>query len=129
MQRSIEAGRLLFTDDSTEAFDDAEIIFICVGTPTAEDGNCDLTGVLSVAHNIADFISNHPDQHPLVVVKSTVPVGTTEQIAQLIERSTNTTISIANNLSSFVKEARSMISDNLTALFVAWLTSVQQTYL
>ena len=75
MQRSIEAGRLLFTDDSTEAFDDAEIIFICVGTPTAEDGNCDLTGVLSVAHNIADFISNHPDQHPLVVVKSTVQLA------------------------------------------------------
>jgi len=97
MQHSIETERLLFTDDVTEAFDDAEIIFICVGTPTAEDGNCDLTGVLSVAQNIADFISNHPDQHPLVVVKSTVPVGTTEQIAQLIERSTNTTLSIANN--------------------------------
>jgi len=97
MQRSIEAGRLLFTDNAAEAFDEAEIIFICVGTPTAEDGHCDLSGVMSVAQSISTFITNNPDQNPLVVVKSTVPVGTTQEVGKHIESITGTTISIANN--------------------------------
>ena len=97
MKRSIEAGRLVFTDNTEEAFDGASIIFICVGTPTAADGNCDLSGVMAVADSIAAYFKDSSDKLPLVVVKSTVPVGTTETVAQRIESTTGLTISIANN--------------------------------
>ncbi len=97
MQRSIDSKRLLFTDDAEEAFDDAEMIFICVGTPTSEHGDCDLTGVISVADQIARCIQDRKEDPPLVVVKSTVPVGTTELVGERISTQTGFQISIANN--------------------------------
>ncbi|MBC8203818.1 MAG: UDP-glucose/GDP-mannose dehydrogenase family protein [Planctomycetes bacterium] len=97
MHRSIDAKRLLFTDDAEEAFDDAEIIFICVGTPTSAHGDCDLSGVMSVADQIARCIQDRKEDPPLVVVKSTVPVGTTELVGERISTQTGFQISIANN--------------------------------
>ena len=97
MKRSIESDRLLFTDASEEAFNDADMIFICVGTPTDKDGNCDLSGVMAVADSIANSFQDREGQLPLVIVKSTVPVGTTEAVAERIESTTGSTISIANN--------------------------------
>ena len=77
MKRTIKAERLLFTDNTEEAFNDTSIIFICVGTPTAADGNCDLSGVMAVADSLAAFFKDSSDRLPRVVMKSTVPVGTT----------------------------------------------------
>ena len=97
MQRSIEAKRLQFTDDPEEAFDDAEIIFICVGTPTSSNGDCDLSSVMTVADEIARCIQDRKEDPPLVVVKSTVPVGTTELVGERISKQAGFQISIANN--------------------------------
>ncbi|MDG2292523.1 MAG: 2-dehydropantoate 2-reductase N-terminal domain-containing protein, partial [Phycisphaerales bacterium] len=49
LQRNIAAERLTFTTDPAEAYRDAQIIFICVGTPTGDDGSSDLTAVHAVA--------------------------------------------------------------------------------
>ena len=81
MTRSIQANRLNFTDNLNTAYNDSQVIFICVGTPTGEDGRCDLTNVFQVADDIAQSIGD-TNEPPLVVVKSTVPVGTTSTIAE-----------------------------------------------
>ena len=82
MARNTAAGRLHFTTDKAEAYRDAEMIFICVGTPTGEDGQTDLSYVLGAADDIAAVMKAlGPDQPPkIVVMKSTVPVGTTMMV-------------------------------------------------
>lgn len=81
MTKSIQANRLNFTHSVHEAYEDADVIFICVGTPTGDDGHCDLTNVFQVSDDIAQSLEDSSNT-PLVVVKSTVPVGTTHTIAQ-----------------------------------------------
>ena len=74
--------RLRFTGDLEEAIDAATIAFICVGTPPREDGAADLSDVEEVTLGIA-----HVVRQPLtIVMKSTVPVGTTSHIAAMIEK-------------------------------------------
>lgn len=97
MNRSIEADRLVFTDNAEEAFDNVELIFICVGTPTSDAGDSDLSSVMAVADEIARCLKDRQEQLPLIVVKSTVPVGTTEQVAKRISDKVGFNVSIANN--------------------------------
>jgi UDPglucose 6-dehydrogenase len=79
MERNYEAGRLVYTLDKQGAYRDAEMIFICVGTPSDARGHTDLRFVHSAADDIADVLKAlGPTQKPKVIVmKSTVPVGTT----------------------------------------------------
>ena len=82
--RSIKANRLKFTLDCNVAYTGADVIFICVGTPTGKDGRCDLTNVFKVTEDISGVFQNE-DELPLVVIKSTVPVGTTNKIAEKLD--------------------------------------------
>ena len=82
MTRSIEGGRLRFTTSSKDAYSGPDVIFICVGTPTKPNGQCDLSQILEVASNITTQLNQSVE--PLVVVKSTVPVGTTQKIADML---------------------------------------------
>ena len=72
VKTSQEHGDLIFTTDIKEALDDTDIIFIAVGTPMAEDGSANLDYIFSAASDIANNITHDS----LVVIKSTVPVGT-----------------------------------------------------
>lgn len=81
--RNVKAGRLRFTTDYAEALADAEFVFICVGTPSGVDGEADLRYVRMAAESIAE----HMD-HPLIIInKSTVPVGTGDWVADIVDRS------------------------------------------
>lgn len=81
--RNVNAGRLKFTTDYTEALKDAEYVFICVGTPSGVDGEADLQYVRMAAQSIAQNMD-----HPLIVInKSTVPVGTGDWVADIVTRS------------------------------------------
>ncbi|MCC6321033.1 MAG: UDP-glucose/GDP-mannose dehydrogenase family protein [Phycisphaerales bacterium] len=86
MERNIAAGRLKFTTDKAGAHRDADMIFICVGTPSDERGHTDLKYVQGAADDIAEVIKQlGPNQKPkVVVVKSTVPVGTTFMVRDRI---------------------------------------------
>ncbi|MEE9375203.1 MAG: UDP-glucose/GDP-mannose dehydrogenase family protein [Rhizobiaceae bacterium] len=74
-------GNLQFTTDAKTALQDAEIIFIAVGTPPDEDGSADLQYVIAVAKTLAE----HIQPNAIVVDKSTVPVGTALKVRQTIE--------------------------------------------
>ncbi|MFP3357302.1 UDP-glucose dehydrogenase family protein [Planococcus citreus] len=81
MARNIAAKRLNFTSDPQSGFKEAEVIYIAVGTPENEDGSANLTYIEQAAKDIADHIENDI----VIVVKSTVPVGTNHKIKQLVE--------------------------------------------
>lgn len=80
MQRNLAAGRLDFTTDYVSAYKDADAIFIGVGTPEQPDGSADLSYIATVARQIAETV----EKDCLVVVKSTVPVGTNDKVEQFI---------------------------------------------
>ena len=92
------AGRLTFTSDLSVAMEDAEVIFIAVGTPPNEDGSADLSHVLAVAESIGQKL-----EQPLVVAdKSTVPVGTADKVretisAELEERGVSIEFDVVSN--------------------------------
>ncbi len=103
--RNRKAGRLHFSTDKTTAYDEADAIFICVGTPSDEDGSADLQYVLKVAEDIAEALDRlGPGRTPkTVVVKSTVPVGTSHKVRDLIRSRTKVPFHIADN-PEFLKE-------------------------
>ncbi len=79
---NIKQGRLTFTTDIAAGMKDAEIIFICVGTPQSDTGAADLKAVETVAKQIA----GHLNSYKVIVIKSTVPVGTNEFVRELIKQ-------------------------------------------
>ena len=78
--RNIEEKRLSFTTSLAEGIKDAEVVFICVGTPQGETGAADLSSVWAVAKEIGE----HLNSYKVIVTKSTVPVGTNEEIKRII---------------------------------------------
>jgi UDPglucose 6-dehydrogenase len=81
--RNVREGRLFFTLDGAQAIKDAEAVFIAVGTPTRRgDGHADLSYVYAAAEEIAGLI----DGFTVVVTKSTVPVGTGDEVEAIIKK-------------------------------------------
>lgn len=81
MRKNYTAGRIDYTVDYKLAYRDADVIFIGVGTPEQPDGSANLTYIATVARQIAETI----EKDCLVVVKSTVPVGTNDKVEQFIK--------------------------------------------
>lgn len=81
MQKNHETGRLNYTTDYASAYKNADAIFIGVGTPEMPDGSANLSYIAAVARQIAESIENDC----LVVVKSTVPIGTNDKVEQFIK--------------------------------------------
>ncbi|MGL6225754.1 MAG: UDP-glucose dehydrogenase family protein [Thermoguttaceae bacterium] len=76
MQNNIAAGRLSFSSHLEEVIEGADACFLCVGTPSNEDGTADLKYVEAAAREIGKSICSYT----LVITKSTVPVGTSEKV-------------------------------------------------
>ncbi|PEL13480.1 UDP-glucose/GDP-mannose dehydrogenase family protein [Bacillus sp. AFS017336] len=93
MRKNME--RLCFTTNHKQAFKDADVIFIGVGTPENLDGSVNLTYIYEAVIQIAMFV----EKDCIVVIKSTVPVGTNDLIEELIKsnKKNNVTIRIASN--------------------------------
>ena len=110
LKENANQDRLSFTASMNEAVDHAEILMIAVGTPPREDGSADLNHVLAVASQVGQCVG----KDLLVVVKSTVPVGTCEKVAEeirtrLVQRGVDHEITVASN-PEFLKEGAA-ISD------------------
>lgn len=81
MKKNNATGRLHYTTDYEKAYREAEAIFIGVGTPEMPDGSANLSYIATVCRQIAESIV----QDCLVVVKSTVPIGTNDKVEQFIK--------------------------------------------
>ena len=87
VQKNVEAGRLSFTTDLAAAMVNVDAVFIAVGTPSRRgDGFADLTYVFAAAEEIAEYI----DGFTVVITKSTVPVGTGDEVERLIGKKRET---------------------------------------
>lgn len=95
MKKNNEAGRLHYTTDFKGAYEQADAIFIGVGTPEQPDGSANLAYIATVARQIAESVVHDC----LVVVKSTVPVGTNDKVEQFIKdfQKNDVRIEVASN--------------------------------
>ena len=99
VKTSQKRGDLIFTTDIKEALDNTNIIFIAVGTPMAEDGSANLDYIFSAARDIASNLS----KDSLVVIKSTVPVGTAFRVKEEIDSNCDFNVDVVSN-PEFLKE-------------------------
>ncbi len=99
MRRNMRENRLSFTDDITKAVSESLVIFIAVGTPPLDNGGADLSYVFNVAEQIAETM----EEYKVVVIKSTVPVGTADKVRELIKSKTSAKFDVVSN-PEFLKE-------------------------
>ncbi len=84
-ERNIQKGRLSFTDNLKDALLKSDIVFLCLPTPQGENGSADLQYVRSVSNNIGVILKENKDKdYKIIVNKSTVPVGTTLEIENIL---------------------------------------------
>ncbi|QDT89364.1 UDP-glucose dehydrogenase family protein [Gimesia algae] len=99
VKRNTKARRLLFTTSYDETIPDAKCIFIAVGTPQKEDGSANLDSIWKVAESLAPLLA----EDSIVIIKSTVPVGTNRKLAELLQKLTGRIVDVASN-PEFLKE-------------------------
>jgi UDPglucose 6-dehydrogenase len=93
------SARLRFSSDLKSAMEGRKIVFVAVGTPPSEDGSADLSHVLRVAGDVARLATNDI----VLVLKSTVPVGTNAKVTEIVRRESRHRISVVSN-PEFLKE-------------------------
>ena len=106
VKRNVVDNRLFFSTDLHGAVEKAEIIFICVGTPSKDNGETDLSFVEDAAKGIAKSINGYK----IVVNKSTVPVGTGDFVRKVIEKNKthNTDFNVVSN-PEFLREGSAIV--------------------
>jgi UDPglucose 6-dehydrogenase len=103
MQAQLAAGRLSFTTDVGQAVRQSAVIFIAVGTPPRNDGSADLSNVEAIISGIAPYM----DSSRVIVIKSTVPVGTGQRMSDLLMDLTAHPFSLVSN-PEFLKEGAAL---------------------
>ncbi|HBG5739480.1 UDP-glucose/GDP-mannose dehydrogenase family protein [Clostridioides difficile] len=95
MVKNYNRGRIDYTTDYKKAYEDVDVILIAVGTPERSDGSANLDYIKAVAKQIAETVT----KDTLVVIKSTVPIGTNEEIEDYINRNlkNNVKVELASN--------------------------------
>lgn len=91
--RNIAQGRLMFTTDLATAVKESQIIFMALPTPPGGDGAADLSYILGAAKDIAKLIT----EYKVIVNKSTVPVGTADQVKAVFLNNTNVEVDVVSN--------------------------------
>ncbi|MDG3007525.1 UDP-glucose dehydrogenase family protein [Paludisphaera mucosa] len=99
VHRNYRDGRLKFTTELAAGIADAEIVFIAVGTPQGDDGGADLSGVWAVGRQVAEALQSPK----VIVIKSTVPVGTNAELTRRMKEVAKVPFDVANN-PEFLKE-------------------------
>jgi len=99
LQKNIAEGRVEFTTSLKDVVQKTDVIFLCLPTPPYEDGSVDLRHVLDVAGNMAKYINGYK----VIVSKSTVPVGTCDEVRKLIASKTKKKFDVVSN-PEFLKE-------------------------
>ncbi|MDX1395964.1 MAG: UDP-glucose/GDP-mannose dehydrogenase family protein [Gemmatimonadota bacterium] len=99
ISHNLAEGRIVFTTDAAEGLRKADVVFIAVGTPPGEDGAANLDYVREAARTIGDHIR----QDAVVIMKSTVPVGTSEVVREEIAGRTDVRFHVCSN-PEFLKE-------------------------
>lgn len=92
-QRNISQNRLFFTTSLKEGIKDAQFIFLALPTPPGEDGSADLSYILGVAENLGKIMEGYK----VIIDKSTVPVGTSEKVTEVIKKNSKVDFDVVSN--------------------------------
>jgi len=103
VRRNVKEGRLTFTTSLVEGIKDAEVVYLCVGTPQGDDGAADLSALWAVGDAVADRLEGYK----LLVIKSTVPVGTNQKLTDRLAKRTKQPFEVASN-PEFLKEGAAL---------------------
>ncbi len=99
VRRNVKEARLSFSSDGASAVRASEVVYIAVGTPPGADGSADLGGVMTVAR----MIGQSAEKQTVIVIKSTVPVGTADKVRVLLRELTDLEHPVVSN-PEFLKE-------------------------
>src|SRR5215213_9085389 len=104
MQENYASGQLQFTDDVKAAVKDAEVVFLCVGTPSRPDGTVDMSYLEQAGKEVCDALAeNNADYMVTIIVKSTVPAGTNRKLYNFLKQQTKAYVQVVSN-PEFLKE-------------------------
>lgn len=99
VKRNTRAGRLMFTTSYADVIPESRCIFIAVVTPMTADGSANLDSIWKVAESLAPLLA----EDAIVIIKSTVPVGTNRKLAEMLKSLTGREVDVASN-PEFLKE-------------------------
>ncbi|MFO8061374.1 MAG: adenosine-specific kinase, partial [bacterium] len=104
LNRNMKSGRLAFSTDIESSVKDADVVFIGVGTPASENGEADLSQLISATETIGRAI----EHYTVIVIKSTVPVGTNQKITELISKQTDKKLFDIVSNPEFLREGKAV---------------------
>src|ERR1700742_1374339 len=98
MKESMDEGRLVFTENVKSAVRDAEIVFLCVGTPPKPDGTVDMSFLEGAGKEVCDALAEHNNDYLVtIIVKSTVPAGTNRKLYNFLKQQTKAYVQVVSN--------------------------------
>jgi UDPglucose 6-dehydrogenase len=104
MQEHFASGQLQFTDNVKAAVKDAEVVFLCVGTPSKPDGTVDMGFLEGAGKEVCDALAEYNNDYMVtIVVKSTVPAGTNRKLYGFLKEQTRAHVQVVSN-PEFLKE-------------------------
>src|SRR5256885_7533892 len=112
MKEHYASGQLQFTDDVKAAVKDAEVVFLCVGTPPKPDGTVDMSYLETAGKEVCDALAEQDrDYMVTIIVKSTVPAGTNRKLYNFLKQQTKADVQVISN-PEFLREG-SAVADCL----------------
>ncbi len=113
MQEHYASGQLQFTDSVKSAVKDAEVVYLCVGTPPKADGTVDMSYLETAGKEVCDALAElKSDFLVTIIVKSTVPSGTNRKLYNFLKQQTNAHVQVVSN-PEFLREG-SAVQDFLS---------------
>src|SRR5438552_6211168 len=104
MQENYASGQLQFTEDVKSAVKDAEVVFLCVGTPPKPDGTVDMSFLEGAGKEVCDALAEQNNEYMVtIIVKSTVPPGTNRKLNNFLKEQTRAHVAVVSN-PEFLKE-------------------------
>jgi UDPglucose 6-dehydrogenase len=104
LQENYASGQIQFTDDVKDACKDAEVVFLCVGTPPKDDGTVDMSFLEGAGKEVCDALAaQNKDYMVTIIVKSTVPAGTNRKLYNFLKTQTKAHVAVVSN-PEFLKE-------------------------
>src|SRR5579862_7823706 len=104
MQENYASGQLQFTENVKAAVKDAEVVFLCVGTPSKPDGTVDMSYLEAAGKEVCDALAEQNNDYMVtIIVKSTVPAGTNRKLYNFLKTQTKAYVQVVSN-PEFLKE-------------------------
>src|SRR5688500_8834200 len=98
MQENYASGQLQFTDNVKAAVRDAEVVFLCVGTPPKPDGTVDMSYLEGAGKEVCDALAEQDNEFLVtIIVKSTVPAGTNRRLYNFLKQQTKAYVQVVSN--------------------------------